>query len=129
MRSGRGGWSIVELMIVTIVIAVLASFAIPMYINAVERSQGSQAASHLRTIREAQISFFTEEQQYSNDLGELGLLVGARLDNLDNDHWSYLITNVGADTFTLEANRLRGPNSGTTLTLNALDEWGGDYPR
>jgi type IV pilus assembly protein PilE len=132
MRIDRCGWTIVEVLVVTVIIGILVSFAIPSYIHSIERSQCSQAMANLRTIRQAQLSFFTANQQYSNSLVALGDIAGADLVGLNaSTQWNYSFASVNAGDFNVHADRLRGPHAGDTISLNELDQWNADgsaYP-
>ena len=129
MQSKRSGWTIVEVLVVTVIIGILVSFAIPSYLRSIERSQCSHAMATLRTIRQAELSYFTANQTYSlGDFVALGLIVGADLGNIDDNQWTYTFTATNPADFTVQANRLGGAHGGTVITLNELDVWGGTYP-
>lgn len=51
------GFTLLELLMVVIIIAILASIALPQYFRVVERSRISQVASLLSTIRGSEIRF------------------------------------------------------------------------
>jgi type IV pilus assembly protein PilE len=59
------GFTLVELMVVTAIIAILASVAVPAYINYVNRSKQGQAVSGLLTVRIEQEEWYTDHQAYA----------------------------------------------------------------
>ena len=64
--AGHGGFTLVELMIVVIVVGILASVAIPMYQVASERSKATEATSGLGAIRSAMRVYYAEHGTYVN---------------------------------------------------------------
>ena len=79
MRKRERGVTLVELMTVVIVVAILASIAIPSYRTYLLRSQRTAAKTALMNIQAAQEKFFLQNNRYSSSLtaapvdGGLGL--------------------------------------------------------
>lgn len=126
----RKGFTLIELLIVVIVIAILATFAIPQYLKAVERSKVSKAAHHLGLIAQAAKMYRADMDEYPDvDDGEFGeggpFEDYVELDELDADSdWDYTLTgDASGQNFTAEAERTGGPYDGETLELNELGEW------
>jgi type IV pilus assembly protein PilE len=71
----RRGFTLVELMIVVLVLAIIASIAVPSYRSYVLRAQRSDATSALLRIRTAQEKFFLQNPQvgYTTEFGPAGL--------------------------------------------------------
>jgi type IV pilus assembly protein PilE len=74
MRLQRG-FTLVELMIVILVIAIIASIAVPTYRSFILRAQRSDATAALLRARSAQEKFFLQNRRYMTDadLTALGL--------------------------------------------------------
>jgi type IV pilus assembly protein PilE len=68
MRS-KSGFSLVELMIVTAIVAVLASVAIPAYINYINRTKQGEAISALMSAKLDQEVFWADEYRYASTIG------------------------------------------------------------
>ncbi len=127
----RKGFTLIELLIVVIVIAILATFAIPQYLKAVERSKVSKAAHHLGLIAQAAKMYRADMDEYPDvDDGEFGadgdiFTDYVELDELDADNdWDYTLTgDASGETFTAEAERTGGPYDGETIDLNELGIW------
>ena len=64
LRRNQGGFTLVELMIVVIIVGILAAVAIPMYQGATERAKASEAVAALGTIRGAMRVYFAEHGTY-----------------------------------------------------------------
>jgi len=74
MRSQRG-FTLIELMIVVLVVAILATIAVPSYRSYLLRAHRTDATSALLRIRTAEEKFFLQNPQmgYTNEFGPAGL--------------------------------------------------------
>lgn len=72
-RAGRlGGFTLMELMIVIVIVAILAAVALPSYLNQVIKSNRSTGKATLMDVANRQEQFFINAKCYSDDLTELG---------------------------------------------------------
>jgi type IV pilus assembly protein PilE len=62
------GFTLVELMITVVIVAILAAIAVPSYRNYVMRSQRSEATTVLLRIQAAQEKFFLQNNGYTLNL-------------------------------------------------------------
>lgn len=73
---GRGGkqrgFTMIELMIVVVVVAILAAIAFPQYRDYIVRSNRAIAKSLLTQVADRQEQFYTANKRYSDDLTDLG---------------------------------------------------------
>jgi len=117
----KAGFTVLELVIAVIILAILVSIAIPTYIVTMERTRANEAIATLRTMHAAERTYFSERRIYTD------LIVG------DDDGW----TTVGLEnpnnnnqrSFNYEysadpaagggtATRISGPNSTETITIS-----------
>jgi prepilin-type N-terminal cleavage/methylation domain-containing protein len=70
---GRKGFSLVELAVVIIIIGVLAAFAVPRFLDSVERSKAAEAFNYLAAVRAAQERFQVRQGTYADDITELDI--------------------------------------------------------
>lgn len=66
------GFTLVELMIVLVIVAILASIAIPSYQNSVMKSRRADAKAALSAAAAEQEKWFFQFMQYSDDIDDLG---------------------------------------------------------
>ncbi len=101
------GFTLVELAIVIVIIGVLASFGVPRFRDAVERSKAGEAFSYLASLRAAQERYHAREATYSTDLSALdiampdpkyfniGTVAAGSTSDIENS-WTLTLTRSGA---------------------------------
>jgi type IV pilus assembly protein PilA len=67
-QGSEKGFTLIELMVVVLIIAILIAIAIPTFLGARGRSQNRSAQSNLRNALTAEKTLFTDNDQYSNDI-------------------------------------------------------------
>ena len=75
-RCAKAGFTLLELLMVVIIIAIMASVALPQYLRATERSRTSQVIQLLATIRGSELRYFAQNAVYDNSAGLTNLDVG-----------------------------------------------------
>ncbi|MBN8226223.1 prepilin-type N-terminal cleavage/methylation domain-containing protein [Corallococcus macrosporus] len=68
----KGGFTLIELMIVVAIIGILAAIAIPNFIRFQAKSKQSEAKTNLKAIFTAQKSYFGEKDKYVSDFTVIG---------------------------------------------------------
>jgi len=77
-RTARGGFTILELMIVVGVVAVLAAIAIPNFLRYQARSKTSEVKTNLAALRVAEDAYFAEHNVHAPAAAEPALIPGSR---------------------------------------------------
>jgi type IV pilus assembly protein PilA len=68
-RNGNEeGFTLIELMVVVLIIAILIAIAIPTFLGARNRAQDRGAQSNIRNAFTAEKTSYTDASQYSNDV-------------------------------------------------------------
>lgn len=118
MRT-QSAFTLVELLIVTIVIGILVGIAIPSYQNALLHSKASAACTTLNSIREAQLGYFYAWDSFAMDIGTLETHATANFPDsgASDGNWTYMYV-FNADTFTATATKNQGAHVGETLIIN-----------
>ena len=74
-RLARGredeGFTLIELMVVVLIIAILIAIAIPTFLGARKRAQDKQAQSNIRLALGTEETVYTDNQQYTNVVATL----------------------------------------------------------
>src|SRR2546423_7853568 len=104
---GRKGFTLVELAVVIIIIGVLAAFAVPRFLDSVERSKAGEAFNYLSAIRTAQERYQIPPGTYCDDITKLDIQMpdpkyftvgspAAGSTGSLEDSWSLTLTRAGA---------------------------------
>ena len=73
VRHGRGsGFTLIELVIAMVVMAILAAIAIPMYMSQVRESRRTDARSALLELASREERYFATNNAYTNSATDLG---------------------------------------------------------
>jgi type IV pilus assembly protein PilA len=76
LNKNEDGFTLIELMVVVLIIAILIAIAIPTFLGARSRAQDKQAQSNLRNALVTEDEFYTDNQAYSADNAAAGVLKG-----------------------------------------------------
>lgn len=85
-RGRDDGFTLIELMIVVLIIAIILAIAVPTFFGAVKRSKDRRAQSLVRNVLTSQLAHWAENQQFSSDLDVLR----------DNENAVSYAPNIGA---------------------------------
>jgi len=135
MNNRKSGFTLVELMVVAIIVAILAAVAIPLMSANKKRAMSTEAEAALGTIRTALRAMYAQSGAYNLDIDgnpiangisptNLSGLLPGDLDGKYFDEDDYTLTTLGASTYTVTAVGT-GQVQGVTVTLNDA----GDFTR
>ncbi len=108
MNPRRGGFTLIELMIVMLVIGLLAVIAIPFYWQTRERAYFSAMQSDLKNLAQAQEMYYGPNQRYAGAAGSDASAVAGM----------EYATSQGVGVTVLEANNSGWSASATHAALN-----------
>ncbi len=98
--KGKGGVTLIEVMVVVAIVGLLAAIAIPAYDNYITRSRRSEAFTALETVRAAQEMFRAEHGSYAG----MGALAGCSQGMAGSDYQITVVAAAGPPpTFTVTA--------------------------
>ena len=98
------GFTLVELMVVTAIVAVLAAIAVPMYQDSVKKSRRAEAVSALMTGAQRLEAYYTANGKYTTDAGGLPAVFATAIPSSGTAYYTIAASgNPTADTYTLMA--------------------------
>lgn len=109
MKSQKG-FTLIEVMVVVVIVAILASISIPSYREYVIRSHRRAAQAAMLEIANQQLQYFVANRAYATTVAELGYALPPEVD----DYYDY--------SFTLTA----GPPPRFTINFTATGSQSGD---
>ena len=112
-KGQEEGFTLIELMVVVLIIAILIAIAIPTFLGARTRAQDRQAQSNLRNAFAAEKVVYTDNQSFTTDI--------ATLSGIEPSLTYVAANNVTAST---DAKQIYVNVTGTSVTLGAKSKSG-----
>lgn len=134
------GFTMAEIMIVIVILAVLGSLALPRFFGQTEKMVTVEAINILSAIRRAQLHRYDAEKEFfvigdncssDENHAKFGTLLGVQLPDCAGSSWSYQADSADPDSslpiaIATRKNRLGETSSPAgTLTVAADGTWGG----
>ncbi len=129
MKQRQQGFTLIELMIAVIIIAILAGIALPAYQDYVRKARRADAHDSLMFIHNLQEKWRANNPQYSGSLADIGFTGAASADG----YYSLALSGASATGFTATATAqgAQASDSGCTsitLTVSAANPRGAKAP-
>lgn len=93
-RSSNTGFTLIEVMIVVAVIGIIAAIAVPSYSRYMTDARRTDAIAFLSEVAGEQQRYFTENNQFADDMEELGYGDAATFTTPEG-HYVVSVTNPG----------------------------------
>lgn len=129
MKS-KAGFTLVELMVVAIIVAILAAVAIPLMMGNKDRAIATEAQAALGTVRTALQVYKAEHSAFPTTSGSVApytVLSTIRAGDLEGKYFKDVDYTVNStiSNYTIYAAATTLNGLSTNVTLNQLGTWGG----
>jgi general secretion pathway protein G len=121
-RGSEAGFTIIELLVVTVIIAILASIALVSLFNALDKAKQRATMADMRTISKAIETYMVDNSVPPDDSGGIASLVTVLTPYHSSvlpveDHWrnGYSYSSDAAGNYTIESHGKDGTN-GSDIT-------------
>ncbi|MDX1976700.1 MAG: type IV pilin-like G/H family protein [Pseudanabaenaceae cyanobacterium bins.68] len=71
--SSTNGFTLIELLVVIIIVGILASIALPSFLNQAQKARFAEAKSYILTMSRLQQAYFLEKRSFADDIANLNL--------------------------------------------------------
>lgn len=120
--SSAAGFTLIELMMVIIIVAVLLAIGLPAYQDQIIRGHRAEAKSEMLEIANRQQQYLLSNRSYTNNLGDISYDATV----LDvGDHYTFSVSTssgTGAPSYTITATAIGRQSIDGNLTLNSEGE-------
>jgi type IV pilus assembly protein PilE len=101
ISAASGGFSLIEIMIVVVIVGILASVAFPSYTAYMKRGYRSQAEQLMSEIGGREVQYMLDARQYTATIGSGGLNVANKdgwncTTTCSNSHYTVAVTLVSS---------------------------------
>jgi prepilin-type N-terminal cleavage/methylation domain-containing protein len=108
MKRSKGGFTLIEMMIVVVIIGILAALAIPKFMRAGAKSKQSEAKEVLKQIYTMQRAYFIENDSYClngvvADATNQNAFAILAIEIMPTARYSYTMAVIGQTQFTCTA--------------------------
>jgi type IV pilus assembly protein PilE len=114
-KQPQPGFTVTELFIGVIILAIFLAFTFPTFIRNLEKSKTGEAVTNLTLLRMAEKEYFLEHSAFTTDIGSLN--IGDPNDMVDR-YFDYTITSADVTNFSARATRRGGPYEGDYYSID-----------
>ena len=126
-KMAKNGYTLTEILMVVIILAILASMTLPRLASQTEKANVSEGAGILGAIRQGEMAYRLDTGSYLSPASDADWAkLGLDNPNTGTPKFTYSVDGAGTGTATRAADA--GSYAGKTVTLTITGTWGGDHP-
>jgi len=116
-KNTANGFTLLELLIAIVLVGVLASIALPSYLDSVRKGRRSDAVAHLQRVQQAQERHRANNMSYTNDLSSLSPALSA---TSPDRYYTVAVTDASASGYTATATPMAGSSQASDSRCAAI---------
>lgn len=114
-KRHEGGFTLLELLIVVVIIGILVAVAMPQYLKTKEKARVSEALTMLGQIRASEMRYYAENDKVTTTLTDLDF---DPADVAGTLMYTPFTVSLSGSNFVISANRITSPGPGPGCTAN-----------
>ena len=119
-QNQQNGFTLIEVMIVAVIVGIIAAIAVPNYSKHVTKGRRTDAITFLSEVAGEQMRYFSDNNRYADEMGELGYGDAATFDTPEG-HYRVSVANPGGrSTFVLTATPVAGGRQASDTECKAF---------
>ncbi len=116
LNRHRKGFTLIEILIVVVIVAILAAISVPIYIDYVQGARAADAQSQIGAIYNAAKMYLQDNDQWPTTVDELEELGYMTIDESVQRQWEFSIN--GQETITAVSTGEMAGGAGKEVTFN-----------
>ncbi len=128
MRTKSAGFTLIEIVVTMVILVIIATFAVPSYLNSLQDTRRSEARTGLTALAQAQEQWYANNNTYTANLADILPLIPAQMAGQVNYAYSIDAGNTGTNTFMVVADPQNAQADDTDCDPMTLDQAGNRLP-
>lgn len=125
-RKNEKGFTLIEMLIVVVIVAILAAISVPIYVEYVKTARASDAKTTINAIWQAAQVYYQDKGEWPGTIEDLENEKYVEIAKSTSLQWTFQIIGAPPQTVSATSTEQMKGGAGKTVTYNIEDgSWGG----